>query len=55
VRVTPAGMFATERSHAPNAVRISVAAAADRAALREALGVLAELLQGGRRPARAVV
>lgn len=55
VRVTPAAMFATDRSHAPNAVRISVAAANDRAALREALGVLAALLRGGQRPARAVV
>ena len=55
VRVTPASMFATERAHAPNAVRISVAAAADRAALREALGILASLLRGGRGATRAVV
>jgi DNA-binding transcriptional MocR family regulator len=55
VRVTPAAMFATDRAHAPNAVRISVAAAADRAALAEALGVLAALLRGGRAPTRAVV
>ncbi|MGE5145923.1 MAG: PLP-dependent aminotransferase family protein, partial [Candidatus Eiseniibacteriota bacterium] len=55
VRVTPAVMFATERSFAPNAVRIALAAASDRAMLREALGILAVLLQAGQRPARAVV
>lgn len=56
IRVTPVSAFAVEKATAPNAVRISVAAARDRETLARALETLAEMLRNlGFGPAGAVV